>query len=153
MDKRSRRDFLGYFGAAAISPLIWPDLTAPEMILHNGNFITVNSRQPRAQAVAIAGGRFLAVGTNDEIRSLAGAGTVKVDLGSKTVVPGVIDAHSHPARSGRLHLREVDCDLRSISEIQAAIRKRASETPAGNWVLGFKYDDTKTREGRPLTLA
>src|SRR5262245_19853899 len=153
MHKRSRRDFLGSFGAAALLPYTWRKSTAAEMILYNGNIITVNSRQPRAQAVAIAQSRFLAVGANDEIRPLAGAGAVKVDLGGKTVVPGFIDAHSHPASSGRRHLREVDCDLRSITEIQAAIRKRASETPAGNWVLGFKYDDTKTREGRPLTLA
>ncbi len=153
MHHRSRRDFLGSLGAAALLPFARRDRTAPEMILHNCNIITVNSRQPRAQAVAIAGGRLLAIGTSDEIRPLAGAGTVKVDLGGKTVVPGFIDAHSHPASSGRLHLREVDCDLRSIDEIQAAIRKRASETTAGRWVLGFKYDDTKTREGRPLTLA
>jgi hypothetical protein len=47
----------------------------------------------------------------------------------------------------------VDCDLRSISAIQAALRERAAKTPAGEWVLGFKYDDTKTDEGRPLTIA
>jgi hypothetical protein len=51
-----------------------------------------------------------------------------------------------------LHLREVDCDLRSIADIQAAIRKRAASTPPGKWVLGFKYDDTKTSDGRPLNL-
>jgi predicted amidohydrolase YtcJ len=153
MHKHSRRNFLGMFGAPALLPFIWRNRTAAEMILHNGNIITVNSRQPRAQAVAIAGGRFLAVGTNDEIRPLAGASTVRVDLGGKTVVPGFIDAHSHPASAGRRHLREVDCDLRSIKEIHVAIRKRASETPAGNWVLGFKYDDTKTSDGRPLSRA
>jgi len=46
----------------------------------------------------------------------------------------------------------VDCDLRSIAEIVAALRKRAAETPSGQWVLGFKYDDTKTSDGRPITL-
>ena len=46
----------------------------------------------------------------------------------------------------------VDCDLRSISEILRALRERAAKTPSGQWVLGFKYDDTKTSEGRPLTL-
>ncbi len=45
----------------------------------------------------------------------------------------------------------MDCDLRSIAEIQAALRQRAAKTPAGEWVLGFKYDDTKTAEGRFLT--
>ncbi len=49
------------------------------------------------------------------------------------------------------HLHNVDCDLRSIPEIQGAIRERAGKTPAGEWVLGFKYDDTKTAEKRPLT--
>ncbi|MBI3695916.1 MAG: amidohydrolase, partial [Acidobacteria bacterium] len=99
---------------------------------------------------AIAGGRFLAVGSNDDVRNLATARTRRVNLEGKTVTPGFIDAHTHPASSGRRHLREVDCDLRSIKEIQEAIRKRASETPRGQWVVGFKYDDTKTAEGRPL---
>lgn len=153
MRKQTRRDFLGHLGAFALLPLVPLERTAPQMILYNAHIITVNDRQPRAQAVAIADGRFLAVGTNDEVRPLADARTVKIDLGGKTIVPGFIDAHSHPAVAGRLHLRQVDCDLRSIAAIQAAIRQRAQQTPAGQWVLGFKYDDTKTSEGRPLTRA
>ncbi|MEJ7575860.1 MAG: amidohydrolase [Pyrinomonadaceae bacterium] len=153
MQDSSRRDFLGNLGALALLPLARRERIAPEMILYNGNINTVNVRQPRAQAAAIADGRFLAIGTNDDVRPLADARTVRVDLEGKTVVPGFIDAHTHPAVAGRLHLREVDCDLRSIVEIQAAIRRRASETPKGKWVLGFKYDDTKTSEGRPLTRA
>jgi predicted amidohydrolase YtcJ len=50
-------------------------------------------------------------------------------------------------------LREVDCDLRSIKEIQEAIHKRATETPKGNWVQGFKYDDTKTSDGRIVNIS
>jgi predicted amidohydrolase YtcJ len=76
----------------------------------------------------------------------------KVDLGGKTVLPGFIDAHSHPAEAGLSHLRMVDCDLRSIADILKALRERAAKTPPGEWVLGFKYDDTKTTEGRPLSL-
>jgi predicted amidohydrolase YtcJ len=137
--------------APALLPFLPLERTTPETVLYNGNVVTVDSRLPRAQAIAVAGGRFLAVGTNDEVQALATSRTVKIDLGKRTVVPGFIDAHSHPAVSGRLHLRQVDCDLRSIAAIQAAIRKRASETGAGKWVLGFKYDDTKTSEGRPIT--
>jgi predicted amidohydrolase YtcJ len=106
---------------------------------------------PRAQAVAIANGHFLAVGNDDDVRPLAGALTKKIDLEGKTVLPGFIDAHTHPASSGRQHLRAVDCDLRSIQAIQEALRERARKTPPGKWVLGFKYDDTKTAEGRFLT--
>ncbi len=82
---------------------------------------------------------------------LATSGTKKINLDGKTVVPGFIDAHTHPAVAGRMHLRQVDCDLRSIEAIQSAIRERASITPPGDWVLGFKYDDTKTTDGQPLT--
>ena len=66
-------------------------------------------------------------------------------------MPGFIDAHTHPSYAGIRHLRWVDCDLRSIAAIQRAIRERAAKTPAGDWVIGFKYDDTKTSEGRRLT--
>jgi predicted amidohydrolase YtcJ len=147
MYNQSRREFLGSVGAFAFSL----KRGEPQMILYNGNIITVDGRNPRAQAVAVADGRFTAVGTNAEVLPLATARTTKVNLEGKTVLPGFIDAHSHPAISGLLHLREVDADLRSIAEIQAAIRERAAKTPPGEWVLAFKYDDTKTREGRPLT--
>jgi hypothetical protein len=126
--------------------------TEPDLILYNGRFWTVNSRLPRAQAVAIASGRFLAVGSNDDILALASARSRKVDVGQRTVLPGFIDAHTHPAISGRMHLRQVDCDLRSIAAIQSALHERASKTPPDQWVLGFKYDDTKTSDRRRLRL-
>jgi hypothetical protein len=145
----SRRNFLTTLGAFTLMPL---ERTEPDLILYDGNFWTVNTKAPRAEAVAISDGRFLAVGSNDEILALATARSRKVDLGKKTVLPGFIDAHSHPAMSGRLHLRQVDCDLRSIKAIQAALHERAAKTPPGAWVLGFKYDDTKIADGRMLTL-
>src|SRR5262249_55243957 len=112
---------------------------------------TMDRSNPRVEAIAIADRRFAAVGSKEEIFSLTTSGAAKVDLQAKTVVPGFIDAHSHPCYAGLRHLRQVDCDLRSIAEIQNAIRQRASKTPAGAWVLGFKYDDTKTDDARPLT--
>src|SRR5215470_11563555 len=147
----SRRGFLYGLGALATSSLFALDRTEPELILFNGNIWTVNSRRPRAQAVAISGGRFFAVGSNDEVWALAAGTARKVDLGGKTVLPGFIDGHSHPLDAGLMHLRMVDCDLRSIADILKALRERAAKTAPGEWVLGFKYDDTKTVEGRPLT--
>src|SRR6266446_8765177 len=149
----SRREFLYGLGAMSGSMLFAMERSEAELILHNGNFWTVNPRQPRAQAVAISGGRFLAIGSNDEVLALAAGKATKIDLGGKTVLPGFIDAHSHPAQAGLSHLRMVDCDQRSIADILKALRERASKTPPGEWVLGFKYDDTKTTEGRPLTRA
>jgi predicted amidohydrolase YtcJ len=155
--KVSRREVLcSAGGLASLSLLGNPALAAilrqrPELILHNGNILTMDARQPQAEAIAIAGDRILAVGADVDILDFAGAGTKQVDLGGKTVVPGFIDGHCHPAYSGRRHLRFIDCDLRSIAAIQDAVRERAAKTPPGEWVTGFKYDDTKTAERRFIT--
>jgi predicted amidohydrolase YtcJ len=148
LNRQSRRQFLGGICALALEA---QQRTDPDVILYNANILTIDEAQPRAQAVAIAGGRFMAVGSNDDVRHLSKPVTRQFDIGGKTVVPGFIDAHTHPSYAGIRHLRWVDCDLRSIAEIQNAIRERAAKTPAGDWVIGFKYDDTKTREGRRLT--
>jgi predicted amidohydrolase YtcJ len=142
----SRRDFVGLLGATALSA----SSTEPDLILLNGVIHTMDPANPQAEAVAIANGRFLAVGTNAEISAYATSRTKRIDLGKFPVFPGFIDAHMHVAQSGLEHLQSVDTDLPSIAAIKDAIRKRAAQTPAGNWVLGFKYDDTKMAEGRPI---
>ena len=146
----TRREFLGTLAAFSLFPL---EQEKPDLLLHNGHIVTMNPAEPVAEAVAMARGRFFAVGKNADVMNLAAPGVRKLDLGGKTVLPGFIDAHSHPADAGLMHLRMVDCDLRSISAIQAALRERAAKTPAGEWVLGFKYDDTKTEDGRPLGIS
>jgi len=148
-DGTTRREFLGSIAAFSMFPL---EQDKPDLILHSGHIVTM-SADPVAEAVAISRGRFFAVGKNADVLNLAAPGVQKLDLGGKTVLPGFIDAHSHPAQAGLSHLRMVDCDLRSISSIQVALRERAAKTPAGEWVLGFKYDDTKTEDGRPLSIA
>jgi hypothetical protein len=154
--KVSRRDLVRSVGALAALSLashraFGLTRTHPDLILRNGQAITIDPRQPTAEAVAIAGDRILAVGSNADIDALAVAGTKKIDLGGSTVVPGFIDGHCHIASSGRRHLRFIDCDLRSIKAIQDAVRERAAKTPAGEWITGFKYDDTKTSERRFIT--
>lgn len=145
----SRRDFVRGMAGVFLLPL---ERSEPQLILYNANVLTMDTRHPLARAVAVANGRFVAVGDNESVRGMATSRTTLVNLGGSTVVPGFIDAHSHPAYSGLSHLRSVDCDLRSIGEIQDALRERAAQTPAGEWVLGFKYDDTKTTEARFLTV-
>ncbi len=150
MFRPNRREFLKSVSAASLLPL---EQTRAELILHHGNIFTIDDRQPKAEAVAIAGGRFFAVGSNDDVLNLKSAATRRIDLEGKTVVPGFIDAHTHLGYSGLRHLTRLDCDLRSIDAIKDAIRAYARETPVGEWVAGFKYDDTKTAEGRALTRA
>ena len=120
----------------------------PDIILYNANIITVNSKQPKAEAIAIINDKIVAIGNNDSILRLASGFTKKINIEGKTITPGFIDSHSHPASSGRSHLKNVDCDLRSIEEIKSAIYERTKITPTGEWVSGFKYDDTKTKEKR-----
>ncbi|MGC2475443.1 MAG: amidohydrolase [Candidatus Sulfotelmatobacter sp.] len=141
LGETSRRDFIGGLGAFALLPLA---RTEPELILYNGNIWTVNDKLPRAQAIAISGGRILALGTDSEVLNLAAGLSKKLDLSGKTVFPGFIDAHAHPCASGVEHLHMVACDKDSIADIQAALRQRAAQTPPGQWVMGFLYDDGKT---------
>lgn len=149
----NRRHFLMAGAVLSASARLRAGVQEPGIILHGATVHTMDPSQPRAQAVAIHGDRILAVGSNEDVLRLATARTRKIDVGGKTVLPGFIDAHTHVAYSGIRHLRQVDCDLRSIAEIQGALRERASRVPPGEWVIGFKYDDTKTRDGRKLNRA
>jgi len=160
MNKYSRSEFLRLTGAAAAGVGLTGstaraqgtvDATHADLILVNGRVLTMDDSLPRAEAFAVKNGRFVAVGSNGDVRNLASRDTAIVDAEGMTVTPGFIDAHSHPASGGVRELVSVNLDLRSIGAIQDAIRKRASETSPGEWVLGFKYDDTKVREGRQIT--
>lgn len=145
MFQLNRRKFIGLLGPLAMTRLI---RTGPDLILYNAHIITIDAALPRAQAIAIFGDRILSVGTDEEVRKLATSFTQEVDMGGRTITPGFIDAHSHPAGSGRRHLTDLDCSLDSIAEIQGLVAAKAANTPAGEWIFGFKYDDTKTSEGR-----
>ena len=144
--RATRREFVGLWGAAALKAAV----ARPDLILYNATIYTMDPANPQAQAVAIAGGRFLAVGSNDEVNNLAAAGVRKIDIGGHTIVPGFIDAHLHSG-SGVSEVRDVNCNLGSIAKVQAAIRERAQKLGPGALVTGFNFDDTKMAEGRHMT--
>ena len=166
MSNSSRRSFLraGALGALAGNSS-WPasmeaqqpaapaGSLAPDLVVLGATVYTVDDKQSRAEAFAVKNGRFVAVGTTADIRKLAGRATQVIDADKMTVVPGFIDAHSHPADSGLSELLDVNCDLRTIAEIKKAIQARVAKTVAGSWVLGFKFDDTKLTDKLPLTRA
>ena len=115
-----------------------------ETVFKNANIMTMDTGRPTAQAVAMTHGRFVGVGSNEDVEGLVGPGTKVMDLGGKTVLPGFIDAHIHVLNSGVRHVMAADCDLPTLTQVQAELRKRVEVTPAGRWVQGFKFDDTKT---------
>ena len=157
----SRRKFIGSSTAlaaglglptqsvlAAAAPI--SSQVAPDYVVINAKVFTINEDQPQAEAFAVKGDRFTAVGSSSDMRNLASSGTEIIDAEGMTVVPGFIDAHSHPSSAGVNELVQVNADLRSITEIKEVLRQRAAITQEGQWVRAFKYDDTKLAEGRPI---
>jgi predicted amidohydrolase YtcJ len=151
-----RRDFLGLGAvasaglAAGCAPSAGGGGLSPDLVVVNANVLTQDDAAPRAEAFAVKDGLFVAVGASDDIRNVTTPGTQVVDAAGMTVVPGFIDAHSHPSGAGLNELRNVNTNLGSIARIQDALRERARSTPEGEWIVGFMYDDTKQEEGRPL---
>ncbi len=147
-----RREFLGVMAASTLfDPLrlasTWRQ-GPPDLVVLGGTVHTMDGAVPKAEAFAVSAGRIAAVGSAGEIRRLAGRNTNVLDARGMTVLPGFIDAHCHP--DGVEELVGVNCNLPRIADIQAALRKKAAETPAGMWVSGHMYDDTKLGDGRPL---
>jgi predicted amidohydrolase YtcJ len=164
MSASTRRTFLQQGTAAALlgaagpagdaaQPNPAPTPGAPDLIVVGATVYTVDERQPLAEALAVKDGRFLAIGSTADIRRLAGRQTQVIDAAKMTVVPGFIDAHCHPASAGLSELLDVNCDHRSIAEIRRVIQDRAAKVGADAWIHGFKYDDTKLTDDRPLTRA
>lgn len=124
---------------------------APDRILVNANVHTFDERERTVSAVAIKDGRIVAVGSGEEIRGLAGDGTVVEDLDGATVIPGLIDAHNHLLSTG-LVLDQVPLyDCRTIGEILDRLVARARETPAGCWIVGRGWDESLLAERRHPT--
>ncbi|MGD9587497.1 MAG: amidohydrolase [Pyrinomonadaceae bacterium] len=109
---------------------------AAELILVNGKVHTFSDRQPRAEAIAVAGGKIIAVGTDREIRARAGERTQVIDAGGGLVLPGFIDPHVHLIALGN---RFSTLDLRTITEpaaLYARLREYVRFLPKGRWILG-----------------
>jgi hypothetical protein len=129
---------------------------APDLIVLNARVVTVDPRQPRAQAFAIKNGRFLAVGSSADIRNMIRAGTATWDAKGAAIVPGFIDTHNHAP--GTILLYEVlvgnpfEVEFVTIDSIIEKLRARAAQTPPGTWVEGYFFDDTKVKDGRQLNI-
>ncbi len=125
-----------------------------DIVLTNGKIITVDASDRIAQAVAIAGDKILAVGTNAEIARLAGPATRRIDLHGLTVTPGLIDAHAHFADSGAELLYVIDLsypNVKSVADVAAKIRAKAAQLPAGAFIEGRGWDEGKLTERRLIT--
>src|ERR1700722_17857471 len=93
------------FGGLALAPL---RANPADMLLLNGRIVTLDDASSVSEALAITGDRIAATGSADQMRKLAGSDTKIIDLGGRTVIPGLIDSHIHLIRAGFRYATEVD---------------------------------------------
>ena len=107
----------------------------PDLILHHGLITTLDRARPTATAVAIANGRFVAVGGDAEVMALAGPSTRVIDLQGRRTLPGLIDNHLHIIRGGLNYNMELRWDgVRSLADAMAMLKAQVSITPPPQWV-------------------
>ena len=109
---------------------------APDTIFYNGKIITVDEASPLSEAFAVKGDRFLAVGSNTEVRALASPATRMIDLRGHAVVPGLMDNHNHQYHVALLTLRGVDVqNVPSLAAMLERLRRTAAAGPAGRTIF------------------
>ncbi len=115
-----------------------------DLILHNGTVIAVDAAFTVASAVAVRGGRVVAVGDDDLLRRYDAAQTI--DLAGRAVVPGFIDTHTHIRGHARRHIELGGVE--SIAQIQDLIRLMGTELGEGEWITGYGWSEDELSEGR-----
>jgi predicted amidohydrolase YtcJ len=122
-------------------------MISADLVLRRGRVMTLDARSPRTHAIAIRGDRILALG--DDAEALIGPGTSVIDVGGRTVIPGLFDSHIHTI-GGALNELAVSLDgARSIADVQAAFAARAAVTPPGAWIQGGSgWHESQLAEGR-----
>ncbi|MEW6320841.1 MAG: amidohydrolase [Acidobacteriota bacterium] len=140
--------------ALALSTLAATQPAPADRVLVNGAVLTVDEADRVAQAVAIAGGKIVAVGTTEDILRWAGPGTERIDLAGRAVTPGLIDAHVHFHSGGTQRLFVLDVghpQVTSIEDVAREVRAQAAKLPAGAWIEGRGWDEGKLAERRLIT--
>ncbi len=114
-----------------------------DLVLMNGHIITMDEGAPEAQAIAVAGDRILAVGTDAAIESHIGDSTEVVDLEGKTVIPGMIDSHVHFIGLGNRLLQLDARNVRDQDEIIERVAEQAKNVEPGEWIQGRGWDQNR----------
>ncbi|GIX48129.1 MAG: amidohydrolase [Candidatus Tectimicrobiota bacterium] len=124
-----------------------------DLLLYGGRILTMDEAAPVQQAVAIRGGVIQAVGSDAELRHLAGSQTRLIDLRGHTVIPGLIDTHAHMDREGLKRLLPSLAGARSIAEVLARIRQEVAQKQPGEWVVTMPLGDPPNYADVPGCLA
>jgi hypothetical protein len=135
-----------------------PELQERQLAIVNGRVRTMDVEGTRCEAIAIQGGRIATVGSNEAVLSAIKADATVIDADSRSVLPGLIDAHSHLSLLAESLSDSVDCrtpPVHSIAEIMARGRAAARTTTPGEWIIlqGSSFQQERLREGRLPTSA
>lgn len=117
-----------------------PSLTQADTIHINGHVITMDSKYPEVEAFAVGKGKILSIGTSEEIASSYPEADV-VDLERKTVMPGIIESHGHLLSLGQSFLELNVEGIETPEKVVFKVKERVRETPAGEWILGWGWDE------------
>ncbi|MEG2678871.1 MAG: amidohydrolase [Oscillospiraceae bacterium] len=113
-----------------------------DQVYLNGNILTADKEFRVVQAMALQGDHILDVGTDEEMKWLAGPNTRIVDLNGKTVMPGIIESHLHMRDLGMSKL-DIDCHGMNKEQLLAAVADRCKTTPAGGWICGMGWNQAE----------
>ena len=133
----NRRQLLAGAAAATALPLVTESfaMTQTDLILTNAKVTTLDRENPQAEAVAIRGGKFLAVGTEQEVRAAAAPNARVIDAGGRRLIPGLIDSHIHVIRGGLNYNMELRWEgVPTLADAMAMLKKQAENTPPPQWV-------------------
>jgi predicted amidohydrolase YtcJ len=113
-----------------------------DLVLRGGRIFTVDDGQPWAQAVAISGGRFVYVGDDAGVQRFVGERTRVSDLGGKLVIPGLVDAHTHPGNMGHYGEKRAEITATQHEEVLAQVAAYADAHPEVDWIVmaGFPVE-------------
>src|SRR4051812_27897209 len=126
----------------------------PDTVLLNGKILTVDRSSSTREALAVRGGRIVAVGTTAEVRRLAGSTTRVIDLQGRTVIPGLIDSHMHAIRAAQFFATEVNwIGAPTITEALARVRTAAQARPGAWLIVARGWTEKQFRERRRPTPA
>jgi predicted amidohydrolase YtcJ len=137
------------FAGAAVAPA-WAD--PADLLLINGKVVTLDAAASVREALAIEAGHIAATGSTEELRRLAGPATKIIDLGGRTVIPGLIDSHIHAIRAGFRFATEVNWEgAASITEALERLRSAAHARPDGWLIVAGGWTPRQFAENRRPT--
>ena len=111
-----------------------------DKVFVNGHIVTMDENYPEAEAMAISDGKIIAVGTTEEIAA-SFFYPERVDLKGKTVMPGIIESHGHLLTLGESFLKLNVMGAETPDEVVEKVREQLHNTPKGQWLIGWGWDD------------